>query len=194
MRHRYRVDHALCLAACSARRRSCCHHRPPRIQEITLRRRCICVVGVIPSSARHSLGGRLAHRRNSMHRRIPSSHGRLSDWPIYSRMRIRTFLRVISVARDKISSLSGNTSKMRRMEMCAVTNINFFMRATVFAYDAFTLLRHPSLALFFVHPLYFAFVLSSHFVFRATWRAGVWYTHSMCLYHYSSNKDTSIVS
>jgi len=190
MRHRYRVDRALYPAACSAHRRSCCHRRP-RIRETTLRRHYICVAGVIPSSARHSLGGRLAHRLSSIQRRTPSSHGRLSGWPIYSRMRIRTSLRVISVVRDKISSPSGNTSKTRRTEICAVTSINFFYArlpcspTTSSPYPAI----HRSLFFrtYILLRLRFFFAL----YFSSNWRADVWYAHSMCLYHYSSNKDTN---
>lgn len=168
MRHRYRVVRALCLVACSARRRSCCH-RCLRIRETTPRRRCLGVAGVIHSNARRSLGGRLAHRPSSIRRRTPSSHGRLSGWRIYSHMRIRTSLRVISVARDKISSPLGNTSKTKRTEMCAVISIEFLCAPSVFAYDAFTLPCHPSLArFFFIHPLCFVFVPFSHFIFRAT--------------------------
>ncbi len=162
-----------------------CHLRP-RIRGTTLRRRCLCVAGAIPSSARHSLVGLLAHRRSSIRQRIQNSHGRLSGWRICSRMRIRASLRDTSVVRDKISSLSGNTSKTRRAATCAVID---FMCASAFA-SVFTLR-----SLVFVHPLcirlrpFVLHCMTRTFLFSSNPRTDVgMHIHSMCLYHYSSTK------
>ena len=142
-----------------------CYHRRLRVREITtLLPRCLChYFG--------ATGGRLAHRLSSIRGRTPSSHGRLSGWRFYSRKRIRTSLRVISVARDKISSSSINRStkssssvntwKTRRTEICAVINNNWFLCAPVCSPTASPYHPHTQR----VRPLCFIFAIS-HFIFE----------------------------